>query len=104
MMSHLEDVTTRMSNISLSPTGKRVLAEARGEIFTIPEEKGDVRNLTRSSGSAERQPAWSPDGEWISYFSDKSGEYKLVIEPQDGIAPPREIAFTKSAFYYKPVR
>ncbi len=103
MMTHLEDVTARMTNISLSPTGKRVLAEARGEIFTIPEEKGDVRNLTRSSGSAERQPAWSPDGKWISYFSDKSGEYKLVIESQDGLGQPREIGFQKSQFYYTPV-
>lgn len=103
MMTRFEDVTARMSNISLSPTGKRVLAEARGEIFTIPEEKGDVRNITHSSGSAERQPAWSPDGKRISYFSDKSGEYKLVIESQDGIGAPREIAFQKAAFYYTPV-
>ena len=73
-----------------------MLVEARGEIFTIPEEKGDVRNITNSSGSAERQPAWSPDGKWISYFSDKSGEYKLVIESQDGIGAPREIAFQKA--------
>ena len=80
-----------------------MLVEARGEIFTIPEEKGDVRNITNSSGSAERQPAWSPDGKWISYFSDKSGEYKLVIESQDGVGAPREIAFQKSAFYYTPV-
>ena len=103
LMSRIEDVTTRMSNISLSPTGKRVLVEARGEIFTIPEEKGDVRNITNSSGSAERQPAWSPDGKWISYFSDKSGEYKLVIESQDGVGAPREIAFQKAPFYYSPV-
>jgi tricorn protease len=102
MMSRFEDVTTRMSNISLSPTGKRVLVEARGEIFTIPEEKGDVRNITNSSGSAERAPAWSPDGKWISYFSDKSGEYKLVVESQDGLGAPREIAFEKPAFYYSP--
>ncbi len=111
MMTRFEDVTTRMSNISLSPTGKRVLVEARGEIFTIPEEKGDVRNITNSSGSAERQPAWSPDGKSISYFSDKSGEYKLIIESQDGVGAPREIALApaapsaaqKSAFYYTPV-
>ena len=102
MMTRFEDVTTRMANISLSPTGKRVLVEARGEIFTIPEEKGDVRNITNSSGSAERQPAWSPDGKWISYFSDKSGEYKLVIESPDGLSAPREIAFEKAAFYYTP--
>jgi tricorn protease len=113
MMPHFEDVTSRISNVSLSPTGKRVLAEARGEIFTIPEEKGDVRNITNSSGSAERQPAWSPDGKWLSYFSDKSGEYKLVIESQDGVDAPREIALPDGApapssqkygrFYYSPV-
>ncbi|MBM3809510.1 MAG: protease [Acidimicrobiia bacterium] len=103
MMSRFEDVTSRISNISLSPTGKRVLAEARGEIFTIPEDKGDVRNITNSSASAERQPAWSPDGKWISYFSDQSGEYKLVIESQDGVGTPRAIAFQRAAFYYTPV-
>ena len=77
MMPRWEDVTSRMTNMALSPTGKRVVVEARGEIFTIPAEKGDVRNLTNSSGSAERDPAWSPDGKFVSYFSDKSGEYKL---------------------------
>ena len=102
MMPRWEDVTSRMSNIALSPTGKRVVVEARGEIFTIPAEKGDVRNLTTSSGSAERDPAWSPDGKFVSYFSDKSGEYKLVIEAQDGLTPPREIALAKPSHYYTP--
>ncbi len=80
MMPRWEDVSNRLTNIAVSPTGKRVAVEARGEIFTIPADKGDVRNLTHSSGSAERDPAWSPDGKYVSYFSDKSGEYKLVIE------------------------
>jgi tricorn protease len=102
MMPRWQDVTGRMTNIALSPTGKRVLAEARGEIFTIPAEKGDVRNLTASSGSAERDPAWSPDGKLISYFSDKSGEYRLVIEAQDGLAQPREIELPKPNHYYTP--
>jgi tricorn protease len=102
MMPRWEDVTTRMTNIAISPTGKRVVAEARGEIFTIPAEKGDVRNLTHSSSSAERDPAWSPDGKFVSYFSDKSGEYKLVIESQDGITPPREIALPNPTHYYTP--
>ncbi len=78
------------------------LVEARGEIFTVPAEKGDVRNLSNSSGSAERDPAWSPDGKWISYFSDRSGEYKLVIESQDGLTPPREIALQHPTHYYTP--
>ena len=102
MMPRWEDVTARMTNLALSPTGKRVVAEARGEIFTIPAEKGDIRNLTQSSGSAEREPAWSPDGKYISYFSDKSGEYTLVIEEQDGLKPPREIALPSPTRYYTP--
>ncbi len=102
MMPRWEDVTARMTNIRLSATGQRVVVEARGEIFTIPAAKGDVRNITRSSAAAERQPAWSPDGKWVSYFSDKSGEYRLMIAPQDGIAPPREVALPDPDFYYTP--
>ncbi len=102
MMPRWEDVTSRMTSLGISPTGKRVLVEARGEIFTIPAEKGDVRNITHSSGSAERDPAWSPDGKWISYFSDRSGEYKLVIESQDGISKPRELELPDAKHYYTP--
>jgi len=102
MMSNWEDVSNRLTNMAVSPTGKRVVVEARGEIFTIPADKGDVRNLTNSSSSAERDPAWSPDGKFVSYFSDKSGEYKLVIEAQDGLTPPREITLAKPTHYYTP--
>ncbi|HEV2444844.1 MAG TPA: PDZ domain-containing protein, partial [Candidatus Sulfopaludibacter sp.] len=102
MMPRWDDVTSRMTNLSLSPTGKRLAVEARGEIFTIPAEKGDVRNLSHSSGSAEHDPAWSPDGKYVSYFSDRSGEYKLVIESQDGLTPPREIAMEHPTHYYTP--
>ena len=102
MMPQWKDVTARVTNISLSPTGRRAAVEARGEIFSIPGEKGDVRNLTQSSASAEREPAWSPDGKLVSYFSDKSGEYKLVIASQDGIAPGREIALPEPSHYYTP--
>jgi len=100
MMTSWEDVSNRLTNMAISPTGRRALVEARGEIFTIPVEKGDVRNITQSSGSAERDPAWSPDGKFLSYFSDKSGEYKLVLEEPDGLAPPREIALPKPTHYY----
>jgi tricorn protease len=102
MMPRWEDVTARMSNLALSPTGKRVAIESRGEVFTVPAEKGDVRNLSHSSGSAERDPAWSPDGKYISYFSDRSGEYKLIIETPDGLTPPREIALEGRYHYYTP--
>ena len=102
MMANWEDVSNRLNSMALSPTGKRVVVEARGEIFTIPADKGDVRNLTNSSGSAERDPAWSPDGKSVSYFSDKSGEYKLVIESQDGLTPAREITLKNPTHYYTP--
>jgi len=100
MMPRWETVSNRMTNLEISPTGKRVLVEARGEIFTIPAEKGDTRNITNSSGSAERDPAWSPDGKFISYFSDRSGEYRLYVVAQDGLTPPREIALQKPTHYY----
>ena len=102
MMARWEDVSNRLTNMALSPTGKRVAVEARGEIFTIPAEKGDVRNLTNLTSSAERDPAWSPDGKWISYFSDKSGEYRLYVEAQDGLTPAREILLEHPTHYYTP--
>ena len=89
MMPRWDDVTSRLTNLSLSPTGKRVLVEARGEIFSIPAEKGDVRNLSNSSGAAERDPAWSPDGKYIAWFSDRSGEYSVMIASADGLTAAR---------------
>ncbi|HEY2847939.1 MAG TPA: hypothetical protein VGI80_08975, partial [Pyrinomonadaceae bacterium] len=100
MMPSWQDVSRNLTNLSISPTGKRVLVEARGEIFTIPAEKGDVRNLTNSSGAADRDPAWSPDGKSIAYFSDRSGEYKLYIEDQDGLKPAKEITIPNHKHYY----
>jgi tricorn protease len=102
MMAQWKDVSNRMTNLALSATGKRAAVEARGEIFTIPAEKGDVRNLTNSSGSAEIWPAWSPDGRSLSYFSDKSGEYRLYIALQDGLTPPREIVLPEPSRPYQP--
>jgi len=81
---HWEEVKENLRVGGLSPTGKRAVFEARGEIFTVPAEKGDARNLTRSSGAAERTPAWSPDGGSIAWFSDEGGEYRLVIADQLG--------------------
>ena len=102
MMPQWKDVSTRITSLALSSTGKRAAVEARGEFFTIPAEKGDVRNLTNSSGSAEIAPLWSPDGKSVAYFSDKSGEYRLYIAPQDGIAPAREIVLPEPSRPYSP--
>jgi tricorn protease len=92
----------RIRNRGVSPSGVRAVMEAWGEIFTVPVEKGDVRNLTHSPATAERDPAWSPDGRWIACFSDASGEYALEIRDQTGVGETKKIALEPS-FYYSPV-
>ena len=72
------------------PDGARAVFEARGEILTVPAEKGDIRNLTSTPGVAERDPAWSPDGKSIAYFSDESGEYALHLRDQNGLGDGEE--------------
>lgn len=79
LMPKTENVSKLIQNISISPDGKRALFEARGEIFSVPAENGPVYNLTKTSGSAERFPAWSSDGKFAAYWSDKSGEYELTL-------------------------
>ena len=83
------DSVRDVENASISPTGKRAVFEAHGEILTVPAEKGDIRDITRTPGTAERDPAWSPDGKWIAYFSDASGEYALHLSTQDGMGESR---------------
>ena len=93
-----------IQNASLSPTGARAAFEAHGEIFTVPAEKGDTRNLTNTSGAAERNPSWSPDGKTIAYFSDASGEYQLYLHDQTGFKPPTVIDLGPNpSFFYNPV-
>ncbi|HEX6097988.1 MAG TPA: PDZ domain-containing protein [Thermoanaerobaculia bacterium] len=87
---------------SLSPTGARVALDFRGEIITVPAEKGDDRNLTRTTGAHEVSPSWSPDGKTIAWFSDESGEYQLVLQQQDGKGAPRKIKLSGAGFYADP--
>jgi len=89
-------------NFSISPTGVRVAMDFRGEIVTVPAEKGDVRNLTNSPGVHERSPIWSPDGRSIAYFTDDSGEYELWIESQDGKGQPKKWKLSGAGFYEFP--
>ena len=99
---HWEDVSGQLTNGNLSPTGKRAVYEARGDIFTVPAKKGDLRNLTNSSGVADRAPAWSPDGKQICWFSDEGGEYSMVIADQHG-GDRKVVKLDGPTFFYTPV-
>ena len=100
---HFVNVGDRIENANISPTGARAVFEAHGEILTVPVEHGDVRNLTNTTGVAERDPAWSPNGKWIAYFSDESGEYALHLRQQDGLGEVKKIKLgDPPSFYYLP--
>jgi tricorn protease len=93
----------RLFNIGISPSGARAVFEAHGDILTAPAEKGDIRNLTNTTAVAERDPAWSPDGKWIAFFSDAPGNYQLELRAQNGLGEPRKIPLgTPASFYYSP--
>jgi tricorn protease len=101
--TRFDKVEKQIENAQISPTGARAVFEAHGEIFTVPAEKGDVRNITNSPAIADRDPAWSPDGKSIAYFSDESGEYALHISPQTGLGPVTKIDLGKPpSFFYSP--
>ena len=98
---HWVDASPYIRGSMLSPTGKRALFEARGDIFTVPAEEGDIRNLTHSSGAADRAPSWSPDGENVAWFSDEGGEYQLIVADQFG-EHRRIIPLENPTFFYTP--
>ena len=79
LKTHKESVEKYLQNATIAPDGNRVLVEARGDVFSLPAEEGFTQDLTRTPGFAERNPAWSPDGKYIAYWSDKSGEYELTL-------------------------
>ncbi len=98
---HFEKVGTRIANAAISPTGVRALFEARGEILSVPADKGDARNLTNTTNVMERDPAWSPDGRWIAYFSDESGEYTLHLRDQTGMGDVKKLTLGNSPAFYR---
>src|SRR6185369_17261142 len=100
--TRFEDVTGQVASASLSATGQRLLMEARGEIWTVPVEHGDARDLTRSSDRADRAPVWSPDGQRVAWFSSDGGEYRMLIGAQDGTGTPRSIDIAPSKMGWAP--
>lgn len=101
-MQHAVDVSHDLTAPQLSPTGVRAAFEARGDVFTVPTDKGTWRNLTQSSGVADRAPIWSPDGKRLGWFSDSSGEYQLMVSDQDGLTPARVYPLAHPTYFYAP--
>ena len=97
---HYVNVSKRLRNEDISPNGARAVFEARGEILTVPAEKGDPRNLTNSPSAYEREPVWSPDGKSIAYLSDESGEYELHIRAQEGLGEVNKIPLGNTPQFY----
>ena len=97
-----EDVGDLIQWAEISPTGKRAVFVARGDVFTVPAEHGPVLDLTRTSGVAERYATWSPDGKTVAYWSDASGEYELTLRPVDGTGAERTLTSMGAGFRYQP--
>src|SRR4051812_22306752 len=98
LRTRLVNVGRRLTAGAVSPSGARAVFAARGEIISVPAEKGDPRNLTNTPGVMEREPQWSPDGKNIAYLSDESGEYALHLRPQNGAGEVKKIEL-KPGFY-----
>lgn len=88
---YFKNVKSNINSFSLSPSGARALFDARGDVFTAPAKEGEVRNLTASQGVREMAPVWSPDGRWVAYLSDRSGEYEIYVRASDGTGEERRV-------------
>jgi len=99
----LTNVSKFVTEVAAAPDGKRVVAVARGDLFTVPAKYGPTRNLTDTSGTHERGASWSPDGKWIAYVSDATGETELYVRPQDGRGDPVQVTHGADTDYFKPV-
>jgi tricorn protease-like protein len=86
-----KDVSGNIAHMTAAPGSKRVVFEARGELFNVPVSEGYSENLTRSSGAFDRHPAWSPDGETVAFWSDRNGEYEIYLRNMSGTADVRQL-------------
>jgi tricorn protease len=102
-MKHWVHASRHITDSDISPDGKRAVFAARGEVFTAPAKEGSVRNLTNSPGVREQHVAWSHNGRWIAYVSDRTGEDEIYIAPQDGLGAEQQITTGHEGFMFQPV-
>ena len=98
-----KNVQAQIESFDIAPQGERAVFGARGEIFTVPAQHGEIRNISRTAEAREISVAWSPDGKWISYLSDATGEYEIYIRAQDGSGEPRRITRDGDTWRFPPV-
>jgi len=98
--SALVDAAKHIESVNLAPDGERSITVARGDLFSVPAKHGTPRNLTKTSGAHERDAVWSPDGKWVAYNSDVTGENELYVRSQDGKGEPQQITSGADTYYY----
>ncbi|PYI89142.1 MAG: protease [Verrucomicrobia bacterium] len=97
------DASKHTQSVNLAPDGERAIVVARGDLFSVPAQEGSARNLSKTSNAHERDAVWSPDGKWIAYNSDATGENELYVRSQDGKGQPQQITSGADTYYYRPV-
>jgi tricorn protease len=97
------DASKHIESVNLAPDGERATVVGRGDLFSVPMKEGTARNLSKSSNAHERDAIWSPDGKWIAYNSDVTGENELYVRSQDGKGPPQQVTSGADTYYYRPV-
>lgn len=99
-MPRKTDVSGRINNMTAAPGAKRIVFEARGELFDVPVSEGYTINLTNSSGAFDREPSWSPDGKHIAYWSDKSGENEIYLKSTESDEEAKKLTNRGMGFGY----
>jgi tricorn protease len=101
-LKHWADASHHITDFDIAPDGKRAVFAARGEVFTVPAKEGSMRNLTNSPGVREQKVSWSPNGKWIAYLSDRTGEDEIYMAPQDGLGPEEQVTSGHKGFMFQP--
>src|SRR5437588_1921390 len=97
------DASKHTQGVNLAPDGERAIVVARGDLFSVPAGEGSSRSLTKTSNAHERDAVWSPDGKWIAYNSDVTGENELYVRSQDGKGQPQQITSGANTYYYRAI-